>query len=109
MNGMEMMIKSMGIQTEQIKLLLDPENIKQLLTKIETMCNQVDDIHNRTESMIIHQQNTTDRLNRIEIKLQTIPTDEALEILDANKDVLADVTREMEQSYGINGNTSSNN
>ena len=67
-SGMEMMLESMGIQTGAIKQLLDPENVKKLLTKIETMCNSIEEIKVSVQ--------------RIEIKLGTLPESVAMQLLE---------------------------
>jgi hypothetical protein len=67
-SGMEMMIESMGIQTSAIKQLLDPENIKQLLRKIEIFCNDASE--------------TRMAVMRIETKLGTLPETVAMKLLE---------------------------
>lgn len=67
-SGMEMMLESMGIQTGAIKKLLDPENIEKLLTKIEMMCNSIEEIK--------------ESVQRIEIKLGTLPESVAMKLLE---------------------------
>ena len=89
-SGMEMMLESMGIQTGAIKQLLDPENVKKLLTKIETMCNSIEEIKVSVQ--------------RIEIKLGTLPESVAMQLLeDGASDAFKDAA-EFVRSYN-NGNS----
>ena len=67
-SGMEMMLESMGIQTGAIKQLLDPENVKKLLTKIETMCNSIEEVKVSVQ--------------RIETKLGTLPDSVLMQLLE---------------------------
>jgi hypothetical protein len=70
--GMEMMLASMGIDTDAIRKLLDPENIKQLLHRVEKSCNTIESIDAR--------------LLRIEVKLETLPPDVAMRLLADNRE-----------------------
>ncbi len=79
-SGMEMMLDSMGIQTGAVKQLLDPENIKALLTKIEKMYTTIDEIY----AAVL----------RVEIKLETIPTEKAMGLLS---DGLEQAERDVEE------------
>lgn len=105
-SGMEMMLESMGIQTGAIKQLLDPENVKKLLTKIETMCNDIDAIKERlclndVESVIVQIQRS---IERVEIKLGTLPESVAMQLLqDGASDAFKDAA-EFVRSFN-NGNS----
>ena len=81
-SGMEMMLESMGIQTGAIKQLLDPENVKKLLTKIETMCNTVERTLVRVEVNHDHIMDLINSVRRIEIKLGTLPESVAMQLLE---------------------------
>lgn len=94
-SGMEMMLESMGIQTEAIKQLLDPANIKALLTKIETMCNSVEEIKVSVQ--------------RIEIKLGTIPESVAMKLLaDGESEAFQDVVKFVREYNDGNSRDSDN-
>jgi hypothetical protein len=93
-SAMEMMLENMGIQTGIIKQLLEPERIKTLLNKVETMFNSVEDI--KTSVL------------RIEIKLNTLPLEQALKLLadgqsEAFKEA-AEYVRDKSDRSGDNGN-----
>ena len=93
-SAMEMMLENMGIQTGIIKQLLEPERIKTLLNKVETMFNSVEDI----KASVL----------RIEIKLNTLPLEQALKLLadgqsEAFKEA-AEYVRDKSDRSGDNGN-----
>ncbi len=89
-SGMEMMLESLGIQTEAVKQLLDPKNIKQLLGKIETLCNSVEEI--KISVM------------RIEIKLGTLPEPVAIALLEDGQSQAFKDAAEYVKGYN-NGNS----
>lgn len=83
---MEMMLKSMGIQTDAIKQLLEPERLKELVTKIESLFDKLDVIDAK--------------LTRIEMKLETIPNDEAMKMLSENSDIAELASHSVAESDG---------
>ena len=84
MNGVDMMLKSMGI---------DPEKIKQSLMEAQqAIMSEVKEIHNKLDTI-------NNRLIRIETKLDTMPQDEAYKLLAENEISVID---ELRSSYGIN-------
>jgi hypothetical protein len=91
-SGMEMMLESMGIQTGIIKQLLEPERIKTLLNKVETMFNSVEEI----KASVL----------RIEIELNTLPLEQALKLL---ADGQSEAFREAAEYVRDNSEGSSNN
>jgi hypothetical protein len=90
---MEMMLESMGIQTDAIKQLLDPKNVKALLQKVETMCDMV--------------QESNERLKRIEIKLETMDSKELEKLLSDGMERAQLESSEYVREY--NGGNSGNN
>jgi hypothetical protein len=95
-SGMEMMLESLGIQTEAVKQLLDPKNIKQLLDKIETLCNSVEEI--KISVM------------RIEIKLGTLPEPVAIALLeDGQSQAFKDAVEFVRTYNGNNGDSNDGN
>ena len=95
-SGIEMMLKSMGIQTDVINQLLEPERIKLLLTKIETMCNSVEE----TKAAVL----------RIETKLGTLPESLAMKLLaDGQTQAFQDAVEYVRGYNGDNCNGSSDN
>lgn len=94
-SGMEMMLESMGIQTGAIKQLLDPANIKELLSKIETMCNSVEDI--KASAL------------RIETKLGTLPESIAMQLLgDGQSEAFQETVEFVKEYNGGNSRDSDN-
>lgn len=94
-SGMEMMLDSMGIQTGAIKQLLDPANIKALLSKIETMCNSVEDI----KASVL----------RIETKLGTLPESIAMQLLgDGQSEAFQETVEFVKEYNGGNSRDSDN-
>ena len=92
-SGMEMMLESMGIQTTAIKQLFDPNNVKALITKVETMCNTIDEIKGS--------------VLRVEIKLGTLPSSIAMQLLnDGQSDAFQKATEYVREynGSGDNGN-----
>lgn len=67
MNGMDMMFKSMGIDIDGIKRVLNPDTVKRLVSDLETVSSKLNAID--------------EKLTRIEIKLETIPQHEAMNLL----------------------------
>jgi hypothetical protein len=89
---MEMMLKSMGIQTDAIKQLLDPENVKKLLSKIETLCNSVEDVKQA--------------VLRIELKLGTLPDNIAQQLLaDGQSEAFKEAVEFVRGYNGDSGNS----
>lgn len=66
-SGMEMMFKSMGIDIEGIKQVLNPETVKRFVTQLESVSTKLDTIEQR--------------LTRIELKLETMPQNEVMNLL----------------------------
>jgi len=94
-SGMEMMLDSMGIQTSAVKQLLDPANIKALLSKVETMCNSVEEIK---VSVL-----------RIETKLGTLPESVAMKLLADGQTEAFKETVEFVRGYNNGDSRDSNN
>lgn len=91
MNGMEMMFKSMGIDIEGIKQIINPETVKDLLLKLENVTTQL--------------QKISDATLRIETKLNTLPNDEAMKLLVNGKELAEKETADYVRSYNDgNGN-----
>jgi len=91
MNGIEMMLKSMGI---------DPEKIRASLVDAQAqVMNEISKVHKLLESIDA-------KVTRIEIKLETIPTNEAMKLLADNEDV---VVKELESLYGRGNNDGNRN
>jgi len=88
-SGIEMMLESMGIQTDAIKQLLEPEKIKALLNKVEKMCDETSECNAR--------------LKRIETKLETMPDEEVMKLLADGKETAERETAEYVGDY--NGNS----
>jgi hypothetical protein len=85
-SGMEMMLKSMGIDTAAIKELLDPEKIKLLLLRIEKTIDQVDCMQPTLAAIEETLMVLEEKLVRLEIKHGTIPYDDAMQLLADNKE-----------------------
>lgn len=89
MNGMEIMLKSFG---------LDPEKIKsELVDAKDKIAGAIENLDSRLKTI-------DDRLTRIEIKLNTIPRDEAMKLLAEN----TPTADELEQFYGRDNNDNGN-
>lgn len=101
-SGMEMMLESMGIQTGAIKQLLDPENVKKLLTKIETMCDEVSRTWFKVEEL-------SDAVKRIEIKLGTLPESVAMQLLENGASEAFKDVAEFVKGYNSGNSRDSNN
>jgi hypothetical protein len=88
MNGMEMMLKSFGV---------DPEKIKtQLIDAQKVVLSEVERLHSRLD-------NIDASLRRIEVKFETLPTDEAMKLL-ANKPDASFIEQELRREYGHSSN-----
>ena len=102
-SGMEMMLESMGIQTGAIKQLLDPANVKALLTKIETMCNTVEAIMQSNASLYA-------AILRIELKLGTLPEDVQMKLLeDCQSQAFKDAVEYVRDYNGNSGDSNKGN
>jgi hypothetical protein len=86
MNGLEIMLKSMGIDTEKIKELLNPEVIRGIIGKVEALDSRLANIE---QSLI-----------RVETKLETLPTEVAFKYLAENE---VEMIAEMRRLYGGTG------
>lgn len=67
MNGIQMMFKSFGIDMEGIEKIVNPDTVKQVLNDLQNVASKLDSIDAK--------------LTRIEIRLETIPKDEAMKLL----------------------------
>ena len=73
MNGMQMMLASMGIDVKGIEKIINPETVKTLLSDLENVTRKLDAI----QSSLI----------RIENKLNILPFDEAMKpLIDAQEE-----------------------
>jgi hypothetical protein len=78
MNGMQMMLKSFGIEPEKmIKEVLESPDVKRFFEQVASMSTRMETFEAK-QDVIIQQ------LRRIEIKLGTIPTEEAMKLLADN-------------------------
>lgn len=84
-SGLELMLKSMGIDVEAIKSVVNPETIKGIVVKVETLDSRLTNIENS--------------LLRIETKLETLPTDVAMKYISDNEKM---VIAEVQRMYGRN-------
>lgn len=82
---MQMMFKSMGIDIEGIEKLINPETVKQLLTNLERVTSDLTEIKTK--------------LTRIEIRLETLPKDEAMKLLADGKDNAEQEATEYVRNY----------
>ena len=101
-SGMEMMLDSMGIQTGAVKQLLDPANIKALLSKIETMCKEITVI-------LFEVTEIKDSVRRIETKLGTLPESIAMKLLADGQSEAFKETVEFVRTYNDRNDRDSNN
>ncbi len=92
MNGIEIMLKSMGIDTSALRDLLDPTNVCTLLNRVEKMCDNIDEI----KLMCL----------RVEIKLGTLPEDISMQLIADHSTEAFQQALEYVRSYnnGDNGN-----
>lgn len=88
-NGMEMMLKSMGIDVSAIKEIVNPETVREIVDTMLTVKSKLETIDTR--------------LMRIEMKLDTIPNDEAMKLLIDGKD-----TAELETIEYVRKNSDGN-
>ena len=99
--GMEMMLDSMGIQTGAVKQLLDPANIKALLSKIEAMCKE-------TTVTLFEVTEIKDSVRRIETKLGTLPESIAMKLLADGQSEAFKETVEFVRTYNDRNDRDSN-
>lgn len=98
MTGIEMMLKSFGIDPEKIKLELG--QAKELIEQ------KIDSIDSRLES---HAKAITDiraALTRIELKLETLPTSEALALISSSP---VPTSEELESEFFNGGRNNGSN
>ena len=101
-SGMELMLDSMGIQTGAVKQLLDPANIKALLSKIETMCKE-------TTVTLFEVTEIKDSVRRIETKLGTLPESIAMQLLGDGQSEAFQETVEFVKEYNSGNSRDSDN
>ncbi len=73
MNGMEMMLKSMGIDVEAIKDVANPQTVKRVIDTLLSISDALESIDKK--------------LTRIEVRLETMPTSEAMKLLSDGKEL----------------------
>lgn len=105
-NGMDMMFKSMGIDIEGIKQVLNPETVKRFVEGFESLSTRVDDVReqqtSQAQAVLFLRDGLAsidERLTRIEIKLETLPTAEAMLLLKDGEKTAHDAVNKFVHDY----------